>query len=459
IILADEPTGALDKESQDIILKILAKIVQSGKLVIIVTHSEVVANYCNRIVRIDDGVVASDIRKAPIKEVSQYEKVIMPKPIKTIDVARLSFQNLMKKKSRTLMVSTGLAIGIAAVILILNLGLGLKQYVKEVYVDNLQSMQIAVSQHDGTVFTDDDLNEIMSIDGISHLYRSVVIDDATYAFNEFDGDVDSLSGYYRYYYPVILYGEMADADDEIVVNESFASSLSDTGMIAAVGYDLSVTYDGVISIYTITGIYEDHTESSDGFNALIGGSVLSTIVDLEQNANILYVTLEDVTCVGVAMNDLESLGYAVYQEDNSANFLLEYIDLGTQILTGVGAISMVVAAIMIFIVLYISIVERTKEIGILRAIGARKRDISSMFIWEAGIIGLAGGVMAVLFSIAITVTTNAITELSLQTSLIAYSIPYYLLGLVLSFIVSILAGISPAVKAADLDPVVALRFE
>lgn len=459
IILADEPTGALDKESQDIILKILAKIVQSGKLVIVVTHSELVANYCTRIVRIDDGVVVSDVKKTQIKEIPQYEKVIMPKPIKFKDIAKLSFQNLLKKKSRTLMVSIGLAIGIAAVVLILNLGLGLTDYVREVYVDNLQSTQIMVTQQSGEYFTDDDLSDVMEVDGVDHVYPSTILDDVTYETGDLESEIDHLTGYYRYYYPVILYGEMADEDDEIIINETLAGELADPSLIAAVGSELSVTYDGVTTVYTVTGIYEDRSETSDTGNALISSAALAAYVDLDVDADVLYVTMEDVTYVNVAMDDLKSLGYTVYQEDNSANFLLEYIEMGTTILTGVSAISMVVAAIMIFIVLYISIVERTKEIGILRAIGARKRDIRSMFICEAGFIGMAGGVMAVLFAIAITVVTNVITGLSLQTSLIGYSLPNYLLGIVLSFAVSVLAGIAPAVKAADLDPVVALRFE
>ena len=82
-----------------------------------------------------------------------------------------------------------------------------------------------------------------------------------------------------------------------------------------------------------------------------------------------------------------------------------------------------------------------------------------MFIFEAGIIGFSGGLFGVLFAIGISIFTNTITGISLGTTLISYNAIYYVFGVVVSFLVSVIAGIAPAVKAADLDPVVSLRFE
>jgi ABC-type antimicrobial peptide transport system permease subunit len=114
---------------------------------------------------------------------------------------------------------------------------------------------------------------------------------------------------------------------------------------------------------------------------------------------------------------------------------------------------------MIFIVLYISIVERTKEIGILRAIGAQKKDIKHMFMYEAGILGLIGGVIGVVFAILVTLLTNVITEITMDASLMNIHFLYILLGILISISISIFAGIAPSIKASQLDPIESLRFE
>jgi len=245
----------------------------------------------------------------------------------------------------------------------------------------------------------------------------------------------------------------------VVINETLASSLSDDGIISSIGTDIVISYLDVDYTFTITGIYEDLSETYDEPNALIYGTDLEMLYSDEISINTIYVNLESVDYINLVLEDLDTLGFNVYQADNSANSVLSYIEIGTKILTGVSAISMVVAAIMIFIVLYISIVERTKEIGILRAIGTRKKDISKMFIFEAGIIGFAGGLFGVVFAFGISLFTNTITNISLETTLISYNVSYYVFGILVSFLVSVIAGIAPAVKAADLDPAISLRFE
>jgi len=459
IILADEPTGALDKESEEIILSILKKVVESGKLVIVVTHSEVVASHCNRIVRIADGVIVSDEFKYKIKKSGDYEKTIMPKPIKTRDIAKISLNNLKQKSSRSLIVSIGLSLGIAAMVFILNLGSGLTNYVQEVFADNLQTTQISLTKTSYAIFSSTDIDNIELIEGIEEIYESATILSADYTYTNISSDLNHLSAYYDEYYPTILYGSLSSDLGSVVINETLASSLSDDGIISSIGTDIVISYLDVDYTFTITGIYEDLSETYDEPNALIYGTDLEMLYSDEISINTIYVNLESVDYINLVLEDLDTLGFNVYQADNSANSVLSYIEIGTKILTGVSAISMVVAAIMIFIVLYISIVERTKEIGILRAIGTRKKDISKMFIFEAGIIGFAGGLFGVVFAFGISLFTNTITNISLETTLISYNVSYYVFGILVSFLVSVIAGIAPAVKAADLDPAISLRFE
>jgi len=459
IILADEPTGALDKESAEIIFKILKKIVASGKLVIIVTHSQMVAKHCSRIIKLDDGVIISDETFFKQKYKGKYEKVIMPKPIKIKDLSRLSFRNLIQTKSRTLLVSIGMSIGIAAFMIILALGLGLKNYVNEVYADNLQSTQINITKDDNDDFSMTQIQVIDDLEGVIDVNETYLITSAMYLYDGIEDDIAKLSSYDDDYYPDLLYGVFGD-EDTVVINETFASTLTSDSVIAVIGTSIDITYEEVTKTFTISGIYEDNTDASNKNNVLMYSDdldIYATSNDLD--VNVLNISLSNVSYIDTVLSDLEHLGYDTYQEDSSAQTVITYIELGTKVLTGVSAISMVVAAIMIFVVLYISIVERTKEIGILRAIGAQKKDIRRMFMIEASILGVTGGIFGVIFAIIVSVATNEITKISLETTLVSYHVFYYFLGILLSLVVSILAGIAPAIKAANLDPVEALRYE
>ncbi len=459
IILADEPTGALDKDSAEIIMTILKKIVESGKLVILVTHSHLVAEQCSRIVEIDDGKIVSDETKFVIKVKGEYEKVIMPKPIKTKDIAKLSYRNVKQKLSRNLFVSIGMSIGIAAIVLILALGMGLKTYVKEVYADNLSSRQITVTTQDQTSISDSQLSSILDLEGVDSIIYSGVITDSTFTYDATDKSITNLSEFDNEFYPDLLYGNYPVQSGTILINLKFASLISEDSVIAAVGQTIDVNYNGYTYTYTISGIYDDLSENSGSTNAYLASGDLNHLFQSEALTNVIYVQLSDVTYINTVIDDINALRLHTYQANNEAQEIITYIELGTNVLSGVGFISMVVAAIMIFVVLYVSVAERTKEIGILRAIGAQKKDIRKMFMFEAGILGIAGGLIGITFTLLISIATNVITSISLQTQLISYHLTYYFIGIIISLSVSVLAGIAPSMKASELDPVEALRYE
>ena len=112
---------------------------------------------------------------------------------------------------------------------------------------------------------------------------------------------------------------------------------------------------------------------------------------------------------------------------------------------------------MIIVVEYISVLERTQEIGILRSIGTRKRDISRIFITESGYLGIIGGAFGIGIGALLSLIINIITKMTMDYFFIAVNPLYYLLGITVSVLVSILAGIAPSRKAAGLDPIEALR--
>ena len=132
----------------------------------------------------------------------------------------------------------------------------------------------------------------------------------------------------------------------------------------------------------------------------------------------------------------------------------------TYVLTGFAAISLLVSTIMIGIITYVSVIERTKEIGILRSVGARKKDISRVFNAETMIIGFTAGIIGVGLSILLEIPINAIISKLSGISGIASLNPLHAVGLVAgSMILTLIAGFIPSRMAAKKDPVVALRSE
>jgi len=130
------------------------------------------------------------------------------------------------------------------------------------------------------------------------------------------------------------------------------------------------------------------------------------------------------------------------------------------ILSGIAAISLVVGGIGIMNSMFTSVLERTRQIGIMKAIGATKKDILSLFLIESGLIGLGGGLIGVILGI----TTAKIVEVvafNLGFSLLVIKLDFLLIGLVLffAFFIGMISGAIPAYQAASLKPVDALRYE
>jgi ABC-type transport system, involved in lipoprotein release, permease component len=129
-----------------------------------------------------------------------------------------------------------------------------------------------------------------------------------------------------------------------------------------------------------------------------------------------------------------------------------YLKLAFDVLAGVAGISLIVSAIMIIVVLYISVSERTQEIGILRAIGARKKDIRNMFVSESFLIGLVSGLFAVIIAYLVQMGVNSATESAFKATIVSISPGNAIFGVLISIIISLLAALAPSRRAAKLDP-------
>ncbi len=463
ILLADEPTGALDKESAKDVINILKSVAESGRLVIVVTHSQKVASECSRILTIDNGVIESDKEQYKIDTRTPKPKSTKPHNIKFKELFKLAFDNIVQTKKRSILVSIGMSIGIAAVILVFCLSSGITNYVNTSLADSMNALQIQVSS--SVSFWDSTIEEIEELDGVDYVVEGNYSRmNSSYDFNGDTGTIMMLNSSYDRMEKTFVAGEMAE-DGEIIISEAFARNIYNNTYSKAeslIGQKVKIVLSGQTGEYTISGVYEDSSDYSSYACAYLNKTDLSALYSLANktlSSNILYVYVTDTTWISAVQESIETMGYATARDDASVETILGYVDLGTKVLTGFSIISIVVSAIMIFIVTYISVIERTKEIGVLRAVGGRRKDVTTLFILESGMIGAIAGIIAVIFSLFISIVANLIMKSSVGGNLITLSVLTYFICLVVSVIIGIGSGLMPSLQAANLDPVEALRSE
>ncbi len=133
----------------------------------------------------------------------------------------------------------------------------------------------------------------------------------------------------------------------------------------------------------------------------------------------------------------------------------------SSVLVGIAMISLMVGGIGIMNTMYTSVLERTAEIGVMKAIGARNQDIKMMFLVESGVLGVVGGVVGVMIGLAMSKTVEYYASISLKNEMLQASMaPELIIGAIgFSFIVGCISGVFPAMRAAKLKPVEALRYE
>ena len=509
IIIADEPTGALDSQTTDQVLDIIQDIAKTGKLVIMVTHSEKVAARSTRVVTIDDGKIIGDIHQGEIAlhdnafELQQKSK---SKNLTFFAAIRLALLNMKEKLARNILIALGGSIGIMSIIVMLSLGEGVNDYLTDTMNANVNplvsevrmpivmetnnsentdsSMMImtpagaeipagsapsgppaGVTQSDP--FGEEDLEKLRNIPHVAEVnlaYSSltigsdnVIYEGEKYAFMNFgttSGMTDSN----------ILYGAFPEAG-EILITEGVANQMAGTAE-EAIGKEVTVdvTIDGesLEKNYVISGIYsagqaigafESVYMSSESFETLTAEN------NLEVEPNVVYLVSDDPENTQAIKDEVAALGYRGSSADALASTFTQMLDIFTYILSGVAGISLFVSAIMILTVLYISVVERTQEIGVIKAIGGRKKDIRRIFVSESFLIGLFSGILGVGIAYLITVVGNIVVENLFDTAILNMTPAFAVFGIVTSVIISMVAGLMPAQKAARLDPVEALRHD
>jgi putative ABC transport system permease protein len=474
MLIADEPTGALDPENTTEILQILDSIAQEGKLVLTVTHSDKVAAYGTRIVHMSNGKIDED-RQLRDKYAANQEPTLPSKKLSFKSITKMTWDNLKYNLKRNLLIIFGGLIGIFSVVLMLGLGNGVRGYINhEIYSqvnpNNIQVNHKDSNNHDS--FTQTDLNRISKIKDIRKVSRGYVATGAQLKLGKKASQASYLTSSATLINKSnVKHGHMPHAN-EILINTTIAKNLNKNHPNSLVGKKIQVSFTDekqgrpypVTVELKVAGIADAQTPLVIvPFNTIKkalnheGVTMKTNFMDVMINGGV-----NNVTPVQNRIKNLTVNGHKVYAVNGAGTIvstLNTYINLAVYVLAAIAGISLLVSAIMIIVVLYISVAERTKEIGILRALGATKGNIRMLFVSQALFLGFFSSIAAVALAYGIQMIINSSVHGMIDYSIIQISVGNAIFGIVIAIIINLLASILPANKGAKLDPIESLSAE
>ncbi|MHA8262445.1 ABC transporter ATP-binding protein/permease [Lactobacillaceae bacterium Melli_B3] len=484
IIIADEPTGALDAQNTDEILKLLDKIASEGKLVLTVTHSDKVAAYGTRIVHMANGKIDSDekLRDAYTTEPSTGMDL---HPLHLWDTFKMAFQQMSYNIKRNLLIIFGGAIGIFSVIFMLGLGNGIKGYINHQIYSQINPNSVQVLKGSGDSATDisaitksdinnKDIDKLENVKDVKSVEKGAmaITPQITYGNKSSQGQVlqtynstmldknikkgDKPSKLNTVLLPKSLAKKINKDPNSLVgkkVKLSFAvidskgqpvpmtKEVKVSGISDGISSAVSVSYD------TLKGIYKDNNQKikTNFVTANIKGGVAA-----------VNPTQDRIKALKDSNGKKE---FQITGAGSIVTTLNTYINLAVNVLAAIAGISLLVSAIMIIVVLYISVAERTKEIGILRALGVTKGNIRGLFFGEALLLGLFSSLSAVIFAYLVQWGINSVAGGAIDYSIIQITLGNAVFGIVIAIIINLLAAMLPAGRAAKLDPIESLSAE
>ena len=477
IIFADEPTGALDSRSGAEVMKLLRELSASGHTIILITHEREVAEQAQRIIEIRDGRIVSDpgpcLPEGPAPDFSPH--VDRTSPLSdVVEATRTALRALRANLFRTVLTLLGIVIGVASVIAMLAIGDGAKQKVIDqvsAMGTNLLTVRPGAPNTRGrdapaTLVVED----VQAIAELPNVLASVPEQGATITLRA--GNVDhrsSVNGTSADYIVARNWatasGTFFSAEDEAryatvaVLGQTVARALFPGG--DAIGEFILVNNIPfqVVGVMTPKGATPWGQDQDDiVFMPFTTASLRITGQRFLRNVT---VAVEDVARIDDTQAAVQSLllarhGVEDFQIRNMASVIdtvSETQNTLTILLGTVAAISLLVGGIGVMNIMLVSVTERTREIGIRMATGARTRNILQQFLIEALVVSAVGGLIGVavgLGSAAIIASFGTAVQYSLLPVVLAFSC---------AFLTGLVFGYLPARTAARLDPVVALASE
>ncbi|GAA5097491.1 MacB family efflux pump subunit [Wohlfahrtiimonas larvae] len=488
VILADEPTGALDSESGQQVLKILQELNQAGHTIILVTHDKDVANHATRIIELKDGEVLEDRPNTPPPiQTSNHEPVHLPQLSqkkntewlllldRIINAFRMALISMSMQRMRTFLTMLGIIIGIASVVLVIALGQGTMNQI----LSNINSMGTStLTIYPGSGFGDarsgrvrsltpNDVNFLSEQSFIKNV-TPVVNTTALARFGNLEKNV-SVMGVGTQYFDTegytpsegIFFDEESEENlsldvviDEATRDELFADHTNPIGEVIT----LNRLPMRVIGIATSknqrSGGYSNLTvfmPYSTAMKRLLGQSYLRNItVTVHDHIN-MKLAEQTLTTLMIQLHGAKD--FFIFTADSFKELVEETTFVMRFLIFSIAMISLVVGGIGVMNIMLVSVAERTKEIGMRMAVGARKSDISMQFLIEAVLVCLLGGCAGILVAY---IAGYGINQLELDLS-VGFSLISIVVAIGASTAIGVIFGYFPARRAAQLAPIEALE--
>lgn len=472
IILADEPTGALDKKNANKVLNMLKNLSLEGKLVIVVTHSNNVKKFANKIITLDSGKIIK-FNNICDNKIDKKSSKTLKRSINSSICIKLGINNIFKNIKRNILIIIASSIGVIGILISLYVGSGVKKYINDEIKNNIDPLSFNITEkgknelYDIKYYSESEISKIKKIKHIKNIVKNVSYSSAYIIYKNKKYDLVSLSSYTNMNEKNIKKGNILK-DNDIVFSEYLENNI-DGNVI-----------DNYVSLYLLDISNLEPKMISDDLK--VSGIYKNGKIDLLNNSNYAYVkyeTLEKIyndydmklkptelkieidnkNNIEYVKKEIKKLGYELSNMQDYTNTIFDYLDIATFIISSFSFISLIVSIIMIITIFNINVLERTKEIGIFRAIGFRKKDIKRIFKTEAILIGFLTGISSSYFSIIISKLIKKVTISKFNVDLLNVEFKYIIYGLIISIIVCFAGSMYPSNKASKLNIVDALRYE